>query len=324
MCPNIYLIMAKLVSYLLWWLLVLLSLLPLRVFYFLSDLFAFMLRKLFKYRTSTIYTNLARSFPDMKYGELSKVVKEYYTYMCDIFMESIWAISASPKALCRMVTVKNPEVLDGICARHNKVIVMLGHRGNWELIGAFCGEKKNRRPDSFANCRIMLGYKTANSRISNFIFEKIRMHEYRKFENKGHIVSSKSILRDAVREKEKSIYVFIADQSPTVVRTVAQFLNQKTLMFTGAEDLATRLNLPVVYLDMERLKRGRYEMTFTVITEAAGNESPRYVTREYARLLERDIDSNKYNWLWSHKRWKRDLTPAEEDEYTALTTGSKR
>ena len=311
--------MAKMVSYLLWWLLVLLSLLPLRLFYFLSDIFAFLLRRVFKYRTSTICTNMARSFPQMKYGELSKTVKEYYTYMCDIFMESIWAISASPKALCGMVTVKNPQLLDDICARHNKVIVMLGHRGNWELIGAFCGEKQNRRPDSFANNRIMLGYKKANSAVSNFIFEKIRMHEYSKFENKGHIVSSKSILRDAVREKEKSIYVFIADQSPTVVRTVARFLNQKTLMFTGAEDLAVRLNLPVVYLDMERLKRGRYEMTFTLITEAAGEEPARFVTREYARLLEKDIASNPYNWLWSHKRWKRDLTPEEEQEYATLT-----
>ena len=314
----IYSTMAKLVSYLLWWLLNLVSLLPLRVFYIMSDLMAFLMRKVFKYRSSTIYTNLARSFPDLKYGELQSIVKEYYTYMCDIIMESFWAISASPKQICRMVKIKNPELLDEISARYNKVIVMLGHRGNWELIGAFCGEKEKRNPNSFANCRIMLGYKTANSAISNFIFEKMRMHEYKKFGNKGHIVSSKSILRDAVREKERSIYVFIADQSPTVVRTVARFLNQKTLMFTGSEDLAARLDLPVVYLDMERIKRGEYEITFSLITESAGKEAPRFVTREYARLLERDITSNKYNWLWSHKRWKRDLTPQEEQEYASL------
>lgn len=310
--------MAKMVSYLLWWLLKLLSLLPLRVFYILSDLLAFLMRKIFKYRSSTIYTNLARSFPDLKYGDLQTIVKEYYTYMCDIITESLWAVGASPKEICHMVKIKNPELLDDISARYNKVIVMLGHRGNWELIGAFCGEKENRTPHSFANSRIMLGYKRANSAISNFIFEKMRILEYKKFGNKGHIVSSTSILRDAVREKERSIYVFIADQSPVFVRTVARFLNQKTLMFTGAEDLAARLDLPVVYLNMERIKRGEYEITFTLITESAGKEAPRFVTREYARLLERDIKSNKYNWLWSHKRWKRDLTPQEEQEYASL------
>lgn len=310
--------MAKIISNILWLSLRMLSLLPLRAFYLLSDIFAFLMRKLFKYRTSVIYTNLSRSYPDIKYGELQKIVKEYYTYMCDLFMESIWAINASPKSICRMVTVKNPELLDDICARYDKTIVMLGHRGNWELIGAFCGEKQNRYPGSFANCRIMLGYKKANDATSNYIFEKMRMHEYKKFENAGHIVSSGAILRDILKQKEKSIYVFIADQSPVFSRTVAHFLNQKTLMFTGAEDIATKLNLPVVYLDMERLARGHYEITFSLITEAAASEPKRYVTREYARLLEQGINSNKYNWLWSHKRWKRDLTPEEEQEYASL------
>lgn len=312
--------MSKIAGYLLWWLLYAVSLLPKGVFYLLSDIFAFLMRKVFRYRTSTVAINLARSFPDIKYDELQKITKEYYKYMCDIFMESIWAISASPKRLCRMVTVKNPQLMDDICARHNKVIVMLGHRGNWELIGAFCGEKQNRKPESFANCRIMLGYKKANSPISNFIFEKMRMHEYIKFENKGHIVSSNSLLREIVKDKEKSIYVFIADQSPLLARTVAHFLNQKTLMFTGAEDIATRLDLPVVFLDIDRLERGRYEISFSTITESAASESKRHITREYARLLEDGITARKHNWLWSHKRWKRDLTPQEEEEYRSLIT----
>ena len=311
--------MSKIAGYLLWWLLYAISYLPKRLFYLLSDIFAFLMRKVFKYRTSTVAINLARSFPDLKYDQLKAITKEYYTYMCDIFMESVWAISASPKQLCRMVTVKNPQLMDEICAKHNKVIVMLGHRGNWELIGAFCGEKKDRKPGSFANSRLMLGYKKANSAVSNFIFEKMRMHEYAKFENKGHIVSSNSLLREIVKEKQKSIYFFIADQSPLLARTVTKFLNQKTLMFTGAEDIATRLDLPVVFLEIDRLERGRYEISFSVITESAAKEPKRHITREYARLLEQGIVECKHNWLWSHKRWKRDLTPAEEEEYAILT-----
>ena len=311
--------MQKIAGYLLWWFLYAISFIPKGAFYLLSDLFAFLMRCVFKYRTSTVAINLARSFPDLKYDQLQKITKEYYHYMCDIFMESVWAISASPKQLCKMVTVKNPQLMDDMCARHNKIIVMLGHRGNWELIGAFCGEKHNRKPESFANCRIMLGYKKANSAVSNFIFEKMRMHEYAKFGNKGHIVSSNSLLREIVKDKQKSIYVFIADQSPLLARTVTSFLNQKTLMFTGAEDIAAKLDLPVVFLDIDRIARGRYEISFSTITESAAKEPKRYITREYARLLEEGIMANKYNWLWSHKRWKRDLTPQEEQEFAELS-----
>jgi hypothetical protein len=35
------------------------------------------------------------------------------------------------------------------------------------------------------------------------------------------------------------------------------------------------------------------------------------ITARYAKLLEENIMAQKYNWLWSHKRWKRGFT--EED-----------
>lgn len=310
--------MSRFFSYLLWCIIYAASLLPLRVHYFFSDILAFLLRKVIRYRVSTVYINLSRCFPNLKYGELSKLVKEYYIYMCDIMLESIWSVSASQKQLCKMVTVRNPEMMDALCAKHDKVMVVLGHKGNWELIGAFCGESAKRSPVSFANNHIMLGYKASENEISNLLFKRMRMHEYKKFKNKGHLVESNTILRDVVRTKEKSIFLFIADQSPLVARTVVKFLNQPTLMFNGPEFIARKLNLPVVYLDMERIHRGKYEITFSLITEAASSVEKGAIIREYARLLEWNIYMNKYNWLWSHKRWKRDLTPQEEEEYRSL------
>ncbi len=310
--------MTKFISHIFWCFIYLFSLLPRQFFYFLSDICAFLLMKVFKYRTSVVYVNLARSFPDLKYRELDAIVKDYYKYMCDIFVESIWATSASPKQLCNMVTIKNPELLDEMCSRHDKIVIMLGHRGNWELMGVICGTEEYKREHSYTGSKFKISYKKANSGISNYIFEKMRMHEYTKFNVSGHIVSSKSLLRDIIREKEKSIYLFIADQTPVRVRGVAKFLNQKTLMFTGAEDISSKLNLPVVYLSMDRPCRGKYVINLSMISEVPKETSRYYITREYARLLEEDIMREKYNWLWSHRRWKRDLTPEEEAEYIRL------
>ena len=310
--------MTKLISYALWYLIYLVSLLPKGFFYFLSDILAFLLRKVFKYRTSVVYVNLARSFPDLKYRELDKIVKEYYTYMCDIFMESIWSISANDRQLAKMISVKNPELLDELAKKHDKIVMLLGHRSNWELMAAICGDEEFRKKHYYPQCNLNVGYKRANSKIANFLFEKIRNNEYKKVGNKGHIVASKSILRDVLKTTEKSIYLFIADQTPVRVRGVAKFLNQKTLMFTGAEDISTKLNLPVVYMRMDCLERGKYEISFDIISETPKDTARYYITREYASLLEQDIISNKYNWLWSHRRWKRDLTEQEEKEYSQL------
>ena len=52
------------------------GLLPLCVHYFFSGIFAFILRKIVRYRYPVIVTNIARSFPDMKYPEIKALAKK--------------------------------------------------------------------------------------------------------------------------------------------------------------------------------------------------------------------------------------------------------
>ena len=309
--------MSKILSYILWGTVYLISLLPLKVHYWISDFMAFFLRKIIAYRQYAIFINLSRSFPDLEYHRLRALAKEYYRYMCDIMMESIWCVSASEKQICRIVKTANPELMDDICARHNKVVVVLGHRGNWELIGGMCGENGKRSPDSFSAHNIMLVYKAAENQAFDLLFRKMRMHQFAKFCNPGGVIESRRIIRHIMKdERERSVYMLIADQSPVPgEKILTRFLNQPTFMITGPEYISRRLDLPVVYLDMERESRGSYTIRFSLITENPGETEPGFITKEYARLLEHGICKGKYNWLWSHKRWKRVLTREERERY---------
>lgn len=303
--------MSKILLHIVWWLLYLVSLVPLRVYYVLSDIAAWLLCNVFSYRKSTIYTNLARSFPELGYDQIRKIAKEYYKYMCDIMVESLWQISASAKQQCSMVDVEGSALLDEMVARYGKVVLLMGHRGNWEMMGVFLGEKEKRCPDGFADHPITVTYKVARGKLSNFLFEKIRMNEFKKFHNPGCIVGAKQFLRHVVRGEGKHTYIFIADQYPRVGGIPLRFLNQDTFFFAGAESVACKIGMPVVYMDMVRVKRGRYRMNFTLISENPKECANGVITARYAKLLEENIRENKYNWLWSHKRWKRGFT--EED-----------
>lgn len=303
--------MVKIISYFIWYLIYIVSLLPRRFYYILSDLMAWTLGTLFSYRKETILKNLTNSFPDLERPEIEKIAKEYYSYMCDIMVESIWQVSATPRQLCRMVEVEGIELLDTLSEKYGKVMVMMGHRGNWEMVGAFCGEPDRRSDASFANHPITITYKVTRSRISNFLFEKMRMHEYGKFGNPGHIVGSRQILRHVASGKGRHTYMFIADQYPRLGGIPLLFLNQETFFFEGAEFMARRMNMPVVYLDIKRERRGKYRMTFSLISEQPAQTAKGDVTFRFAQLLEKHIMENRYNWLWSHKRWKRGFT--EED-----------
>ena len=231
--------MAKIIASIVWCIIYAASLLPLKLHYLFSDLLAWLLRDIFAYRKSTIYINLSRSFPQLGYREIKELSKRYYKYMCDIMVESIWQISASDRRLCKMVDMEGGEIVDDLMERYGKVIALLGHRGNWEMLGTLCRENATRTPHSFSNNEIIITYKVARSKVANLLFEKIRMHEYRKFRNPGRIVSSKQILHHAATAPEKGLYIFIADQYFNVLDT-ERFIAKKIENTEGGVSLVCR------------------------------------------------------------------------------------
>ena len=301
--------MKKFFAGIIYCLLYVVSLLPLGVHYFFSNILAFILKKIVRYRYSVITVNISRSFPEMKYGEVKKLVSDYYQYMCDLLFESIWDLSHSADAVRKRVSVSRTEVPDGLLKKYGRVIMVMGHCGNWEMVSGMMISEKDRTPDSYSSQQVYMVYKAAESRLSDILFRKLRMHEYHKFHTSGEVVESKQVLRHALKNKDsKAVYIMIADQNPIGKHDpVVDFLNQKTYMLPGPDFLASRLKMPAVYLRMDRISRGQYHIEFEKISEPSENRGENYVTEKFAQLLEEDIRRNPVNWLWSHKRWKRNI-----------------
>lgn len=285
------------------------SLLPLRIHYLFSNCFAFILRRIVRYRYSVIITNIARSFPEYKYSDVKKLTKQYYGFMCDIFVESIWQIAHSADAVRERVEVDGVELVDTLQSKHNNVLIVMGHCGNWELVSGMIIRQQQRTSISFASNPVYIVYKAAHRKSSDSIFKKIRMNQYKKFGSQGEVIESAQVIRHAIKHRQqKGVYVMIADQNPVGEKDlVVDFLNQKTFMISGPNYLAAKLQIPVVYLYMDRVARGRYKIKFTLIAEKPSEFEEGYVTRTFAKMLEDDIKANRVNWLWSHKRWKRKI-----------------
>lgn len=248
----------------------------------------------------------------MKYNEIQHLTNDYYKFMCDLFVEGIWHYAHSAKTIRSHVEF-DPSVgavIDKAQEGTGRVIVAMGHCGNWELICTFFGASSHENEDSFAKKPVYVLYKAAASKFSNMILKELRGKEWRKFKcDGGKLLESKEIGLHVVRHKEeKCTYVLIADQNPIGEHPmVVDFLNQPTMMLRGPEYISTRGKMAVVYLYMDLVSRGKYKISCELITPDASKEQPGFVTEQFARLLERNINSNKVNWLWSHKRWKRDV-----------------
>ena len=102
------------------------------------------------------------------------------------------------------------------------------------------------------------------------------------------------------------LYVFMADQSPHKgkIKYRANFLNQSTPVHLGVENLAKKCDLAVVFIDIQRVKRGYYEVTAELLYEDVKNTAQYEVTDTHVRALEKVIQKKPEDWLWSHRRWK--------------------
>lgn len=105
-------------------------------------------------------------------------------------------------------------------------------------------------------------------------------------------------------KNEQTAIAFIADQSAPREAHWMNFLHQDTAVFTGPEKLAIKFNFPVVYLHIERPRRGFYEISFKLISEEPCKTAENEISEKFMRLLEEDILKDPVPWLWSHKRWK--------------------
>jgi KDO2-lipid IV(A) lauroyltransferase len=115
-------------------------------------------------------------------------------------------------------------------------------------------------------------------------------------------------IKDAMEKLKDSLNaIFIlGDQSPRGADTDywTEFLHRDTCWYTGLERLAKRYDYAVVYSEMIRTERGNYSVTFKLITENPQSTADGEILEQYVRQVERFIQNNPDNWLWSHRRWK--------------------
>ncbi len=87
--------MSALIYYLALPFIYLLSILPFRVLYFISNGVYFLLYRVLGYRRQVVFDNLKNSFPEKTDAEINAISKRYYKYLCDLFLETFKTLTIS-------------------------------------------------------------------------------------------------------------------------------------------------------------------------------------------------------------------------------------
>lgn len=301
--------MTNFCSYIILALMRLLSLLPLRVHYFLCRGVSLLAEHVFKYRRNVVKINLEHSFPEKDEKEIEEITHKFYRHFGDILAEAIWFGKYRRRETLRKKAICSFENVEGHkkdFEENNGVMVLTSHCGNWEIMGGWFAYAPYGEL-GYLEDAITVVYKSLSSKAWDLVMADNRLAPLIRTAFHGYVDSTK-VLRYALENKgEKRTYIFPTDQYPYKYATkheIGDFLGQETLTMTGGAALARKLGMAVEYMSFESVSRGKYRARFETICSGDEKLSPEEIMERYYHLLERDIKAQPWNYLWTHKRWK--------------------
>lgn len=283
--------------YIVYGLLYLFSLLPLRILYLFSDFTFFLIFYIIGYRKQVVKDNLRQAFPDKTEKERIQIAKKFYKNFTDTFIETIKMISSSDSFIQRRVK-GNWEVLDQFYESGRSIQICLGHNFNWEWANLVAPKE--------VKYLFLVVYMPLSSKIMDRLFYKLRSRS-------GSILLSATKMRQSILPYRDQQYILTlaADQRPGDPAKAwwFDFLGKPAPFVQGPEKGARTKNTIVVFAFIHKLQRGYYEIVFSVAEENPVSQPAGELTKKFVHYLEEVIRKYPDMWLWSHNRWKYDWKP---------------
>ncbi len=287
--------MSKVLAYIGYFFIWMLSLLPLRGLYVFSDFLYFINANFIKYRQKVVLKNLRNSFPEKSEAEIVEIKNKFYHHLCDFLIESIKMISISKKNLDKHYKYSDIELVQQLQKEGKNISIISGHYGNWEWSFRF---------PLFVNNDFLVIYQPLKNKWVDKLFVKVRSRF------KGKLISMKEFYKVLVENYKNNIpcsVYFLGDQRPAGAKNIhywRKFLNQDSGFFMGPEKVARKYNHAVIFMDIRKQKRGEYLISFELIFKDGANTKQHEILDGFIDRLESVIREVPEYWLWSHNRWK--------------------
>ena len=276
------------------------SRLPFWFLYTLSDVLAWLLYAVVRYRRRVIYDNLRHSFPGQTEVWYKNTMVAFYQSFTDTWLEALKVLSLSADDIKRRVHVENPELLLQYEQDGFSTIGLTGHNSNWEWL----------------LLRGSLDIKNVYAvylKIESPFFNKLMYNIRNRFDIR--LIEKAFLLRELVNTRGQHRNVaMVADQAPMhgTNRYWHSFLNRPAPFFNAAEKICRKEGLPLYYVGIKRNKRGHYTIWYEELGRPPYEQLPEgELTSRYIKALENNIRLQPEIYLWSHKRWKHQLPPGE-------------
>ena len=239
-----------------------------------------------------VRSNIQIAFEQNSTSEQEEIIKNFYKHFCDVLVEMIKAFSMTRQEYNERYKVLNHIEMQEL--KDRSFILTMPHIANWEWANSIT---------NLTDVPIFSIY----SKLENPYFDqKIRSSRGKMGTIMTHTRETRVIIDHQESQKIHSVYGIMSDQSP--LKRKAKYWNtffgKEVPVHTGAEELCRKYNIPMVFLDMNKIKRGYYEGYLEVLSSNPKDLKPFELTDIYMNRVEQSILEKPHLYLWTHRRFK--------------------
>lgn len=270
------------------------SILPFRIFYALSDVVYVLVYHIIGYRKKVVRANLALALPHLNAAERLDIEKKSYHHLCDMFMEMIKTMTISSDEMNKRFTITNLEVIKEYEQKGKSIMLIASHYASWEWLITL-------------NQKLSVKGIGVYKKLANVYFDNLVVKIRSKY-NTELVPTYKTIplISKNKQDKIQCVYGLASDQSPKADRIFhwQSFMGIEVPVHTGPEMLAKKYDMTVVFAKVKKLKRGYYELTIVPLSDNPKSVPDFEITNAYIKEVEKQILEAPEYYFWTHKRWK--------------------
>ncbi len=270
-------------------------LIPLEMVFTISNLLGWFVYSVLRVRRKVVLKNLRMAFPEKSIKELKNIgLRTYQNFAKMVFEYSRFPL-LKKEAVLSDWEIEGREHLDWALKRGKGAVIVAGHFGNWEYMGA---------------CLAQMGYPIAFlvGEQHNKLIDDM-MNQNREIMG-SRIIHMGIAVRGVMKTlRDNGFIALLSDQDAGRQGVFVNYFGKPSSTHQGPAIFALKTGAPIIFASAIRLPRGRHKMVFERLyldhLDGITDENIHKTTQAYTALLEKKVREYPDHWFWMHRRWKR-------------------
>jgi KDO2-lipid IV(A) lauroyltransferase len=269
---------------------------PRRVGISLGRLLALVFYSVSRFHRENTIRHLTMALGDEKSKkEIRRLSRQVFLHFATAGVDAIRLPIHIKKGIDRYITTKNLHYLEAAHQSPKGYLLMTAHFGNWELMGAWIGQK-GYQPHA-------VGAALSNPKLNKLMVKTRNEAGYVNIE-RGN--ATKGVIQAL---KDGFPVGLLIDQDTRTKGVFVDFFGMKAHTPVGPAVLAGLLDVPIITVAMHIKKDLTYEMeSFEPLYYIdTGNREKDIITltQKCSDVCEQIIRQHPEQWVWMHRRWKK-------------------